>query len=196
MLLKTELLDPTTSIVVELEEIKEHLRIPKGFTHDDDYLERLHDVAVNWVEDYTNRKLTHQRWRVYLDEWPDIDSLYLPLAPLSSAPTTAIVYKNSDGDSTTFSSTAWEFDKVSIPGRIALGYEEDWPTDTLWNISPISVEFLCGQHSTEIPENIKHAMLVVIADLYENRENTLLGIVPHKLKTAERLLASERVFKF
>lgn len=196
MLLKTELLNPTTGVAVELEDIKEHLRIPKGFTHDDDYLERLHDVAVNWVEDYTNRKLSHQRWKVYLDEWPGDDSIYLPLAPLSSAPTTAIVYKNSDGDSTTFSSSAWEFDKISNPGRIALKYDENWPTGTLWNVSPITIEFLCGQHSTAIPEKTKQAVLLIIGDLYENRENTLVGVMPHKLRTAERLLASERVFKF
>jgi len=196
MLLKTELLDPTTSVAVELEEIKEHLRIPKGFTHDDDYLERLHDVAVNWVEDYTNRKLAHQRWKVYLDEWPSGDSIHLPLAPLSSAPSTAIVYKDSDENSTTFSSSAWEFDTVSNPGRISLKYNEGWPTDTLWNVNPITVEFLCGLSSTAIPEKTKQALLLVIGDLYENRENTIIGAVPQKLRTAERLLASERVFKF
>jgi uncharacterized phiE125 gp8 family phage protein len=179
-----------------MREIKEHLRIPRGFTFDDDYLERLHDVATAWVEDYTNRKLAQQRWKVYLDEWPDSDSIYLPLAPLSSAPSTAIVYKDSDGDSTTFSSSAWEFDTVSSPGRIALKYSEDWPTATLWNVNPISVEFLCGQASTAIPEKIKHAILLVIGDLYENRENTVLGVQPHKLRAAERLLYSERVFKF
>ena len=196
MLLKTELISATTRETIGLREIKDHLRIPVGFTFDDEYLDRLHDVAVGWVEDYTNRKLAQQRWKVYLDKWPADDSLYLPLAPLSSAPSTAIVYKDSDGDSTTFSSSAWSFDKISNPGRIALGYDESWPTATLWNVNPISVEFLCGQASTAISEKIKQAVLLVVGDLYENRENTVLGVQPHKLKIAERLLYSERVFKF
>jgi uncharacterized phiE125 gp8 family phage protein len=197
-LLVTSLVSSATGTVIDLEEIKRHLRIPIGFTHDDDYLESLRDVAINWVEEYTNRKLAYQRWKVHLDNWPSGDCITIPYAPLSSAPTTAVRYTDSDSSTVTFSSSQWELDTDSIPGRLCLKYNEDWPTATLWNVNPITVEFRCGHgnSSSDIPVEIRQAMLLVIGDLYENRENTLLGVVPHKLKAAERLIASKRVFKF
>jgi len=199
--MKTSLLRASTGESLRLEDIKTHLRIPMGYTIDDNYLERLRDVAQTWVEEYTNRKLRRERYKLYLDRWSTNDYISIPFTPLSSAPSTAIVYKKSDGNSTTFSSSAWEFDIHSEPGRIYLGYNEDWPNDELWNVNPISVEFLCGYADAKsttggIPAEIQHAMLLIIGDLYENRENTLLGVVPHTLKCAERLLSSKRIYKF
>jgi len=197
-LLVTSFVSGATGTVLELEEAKRHLRIPIGYTHDDEYIEGLINIAKNWVEEYTNRKLLYQRWKLYLDKWPSGDSISLPYAPLVGAPSTAIVYKDSDGDSTTFSSSAWETDTYKEPGEIRLGYDENWPTATLWNVNPISIEFQCGygNSSSDVPIEIRQAMLLVIGDLYENRENTLIGVVPHTLKVAEKLIASKRIFKF
>ena len=196
--MKTSLLSASTGQSLRLEDIKTHLRIPIGYTVDDAYLRQLRGVAQGWVEDYTNRKLIYQRHYVYLDRWPIKEYIPLPYAPLASAPSTAIVYKKSDGDSTTFSSTAWETDTYNEPGRISLGYDESWPTDTLWSVNPISIEFQCGygNSSSDVPVEIRQAMLVIIGDLYENRENTLVGVMPHNLRCAERLLSPKRIFKF
>ena len=197
-MLVTSLVSGATGTAIELEEIKRHLRIPLGYTHDDEYLESLLKVAQNWAEEYTNRKLLKQRWKLYLDNWPSGDSINLPYAPLSSAPSTAVRYKDSDSSTVTFASSQWELDTNSIPGRLCLKYNEDWPTATLWNVNPISIEFKCGygNSSSDIPPEFKQAMLLLIGDLYENRENTLIGVVPHTMKVAEKLIASKRVFKF
>jgi uncharacterized phiE125 gp8 family phage protein len=109
-MIKTSLLVASTGTSLRLEDIKTHLRIPIGYTVDDAYLRQLRGVAQEWVEDYTNRKLLYQRHKYYLDRWSTNEYISLPFTPLSSAPSTAIVYKKSDGNSTTFSSTAWETD--------------------------------------------------------------------------------------
>ena len=196
--MKTRLLDASTGQSLRLEDIKTHLRIPIGYTAEDVYLRQLRGVAQEWVENHTNRKLLFQRHYYYLDSWSTCDYIPLPFSPLSSAPSTAIIYKKEDGTSTTLSSTAWEIDKYNEPGRIYLGYDEDWPSDELWNVNPISIEFRCGygNSSSDVPVDIRQAMLLIIGDMYEHRENTVLGVVPYKLKAAERLLSSKRIFKF
>ena len=102
------------------EDLKNHLRMEVGETAENDYLDSLIKVARDRVEEITNRKLMPQTWRLYLDSWPNKDYISLPYTPLQSVPSTGIVYTNSDGDSTTFSSTGWSASTNVEPGRIVL----------------------------------------------------------------------------
>lgn len=200
--MKTVLLTTPSTEALRLGDIKRHLRLSTGVTNEDKQLKIYRAAARDRVEAYLGKKLISQRWYCYFDNWSSGDSLTLPYSPVSSAPSSAIVYKKSTGASTTFSSTAWEVDTASDPGRIALGYGEDWPTDTLWNVNPIRVEFKVGysSHSTGIPEAITNAMLLLVGHLYENREEitvTALGKTVQQLpKAAHYLLAPYRNFRF
>jgi uncharacterized phiE125 gp8 family phage protein len=183
-----------------MEEIKLHLRIPEGETAEDALLDGLQDAAIEYVENHTNRKLMTQRWKVYFDDWSTGDSFEIPYPPLQSIPSTGVVYTNSTNDSTTYGSTKWQSDTVSEPGRLVREYEESsWPTTaTLHNKNPIAIEFVCGYTTgSNVPQSIKQAMLLIIGDLYENRENSMVGqpitTVP---LAAKSLLASYRNFKF
>jgi uncharacterized phiE125 gp8 family phage protein len=187
---------------LRLDEIKAHLRIPEGETNEDDLLNGLQDAAVEYVENHTNRKLLTQTWKVYFDDWPNGDSFEIPYPPLQSIPSTGVVYTNSTNDSTTYGSTKWASDTVSEPGRLVREYEEStWPTTaTLHNNNPIAVEFVCGYTTgSNIPQSIKSAMLLIIGDLYENREQSVVGPgwqVSRVSVAAQSLLAPYRNFKF
>ena len=189
---------------LDLEEIKLHLRIPNGETAEDDLLNGLQDAAVEYVENHTNRKLLTQEWRVYFNDWPEEDSFEIPYPPLQSIASTGVIYTNSTQDSTTYSSTKWAIDSVSVPGRLVREYEEDvWcSTATLHNNNPIEISFTCGYTTaSSIPQSIKSAMLLIIGHLYENRENSFVGSFGGQTITtiplaAQSLLASYRVFSF
>jgi uncharacterized phiE125 gp8 family phage protein len=205
--MKTQLITPSSSqlVSVPLEDIKDHLRIPIGETNEDNLLEGLRDAAQGYVENYTNRKLLTQKWSVYFDDWPNKDSFEIPYPPLqylgsSSRASTALSYTNSTQKSVTWSSSNFAADSVSEPGRLVRDYEiTTWPTTaTLHNNNPISITFICGYTTTSnIPQSIKQAMLLIIGDLYENRENSIVGQTITTIPlAAQSLLASYRVFSF
>ena len=84
---------------------------------------------------------------------------------------------------------------------MVLGYDDDWPTATLINRNPISVEFVCGYTTgANVPDPIKLAIKMQIAHYYENREAvTVLGagqgfhVTPQAVLS---LLTPYRVFAF
>ena len=196
--MKITTVNDSTGSAIDLEEVKNHLRLEVGETNQDDYLVNLIKIAQQNVEDLTNRALTRRTLKVYLDEWPD-ECFSLPYPPFSTATAPTILYKDADSSSLTLGSTAYVCDSVSEPGRICLDYDEDWPTNTLHNVNPISVQYLCGYNgSTGVPSNLKQAMLVDIADMYENRESIVYGqglnLLTNDVKNA--LLRNYRIYKF
>ena len=189
--MKTLLVTGSTGSPFTLEEIKNHLRIPVGETGEDDFLKGLRSASVERAETITGRKLMSQKWKVYFDDWPDGDYIDLPYAPLISVASTGITYTDSTSNTTTLGSTAWATDTVSEPGRVVLENSEDWPTDTLHQNNPIEIEFTCGYSaSSNIPQSIKHACLLMIGHWYENREDTIIGAgqVVHEIPAGSKAL--------
>jgi uncharacterized phiE125 gp8 family phage protein len=170
--MKTEIVTASTGYPILLDTIKDHLRIERGETAENDYLKGLRDAATDQVESITNRKLMTQTWYAYFDDWSADEYIELPYSPLQSVPTTGIVYTNSTSGSTTFGSSAWEADTVSEPGRIVLENSESWPTDILHQRNPIQVKYVVGYGaaSTTVPQPIKQAMLLMIGQWHEQRE--------------------------
>ena len=200
MSFKTVSVTSSTGYALELEEIKDHLYIGKGETDKDDYLKAIRDVAEDYVKDITGRELLQETNKAYFDNWPTgkkYDHFDLPFSPLISVPSSGVVYTDSDGNSTTFSSTAWSVDIASEPGRLVLGYNDDWPSVTLDNNNPISIEFVAGYSTArKVPSSIKQAMLLIIGHLYENRETVIIGqgLTPVNVPFAvNTLLANKRV---
>jgi uncharacterized phiE125 gp8 family phage protein len=80
---------------------------------------------------------------------------------------------------------------------VVLENDEAWPTDMLHNNNPIEIEAMFGYAaSSDIPQSIKHAMLLMIGHWYENRENTItgVGINTHEIPSgAKSLLEQYRV---
>jgi uncharacterized phiE125 gp8 family phage protein len=193
----------STSIQAEpllLEEVKKHLRIGLDETNHDTVLLGLRRAAREFAENYTNRKLLPETWRAYYDDWPDNneDAFELPYAPLRSVASTGIVFTNSTNDSTTVSSTKWAIDTASKPGRVVLDYNEsEWSNDILHNNNPIQIDFACGYLSTQVPQSMKSAMLLIIGHYFENRENSIVGQTIMEIpEGAKALLAPYRVFNF
>lgn len=175
--MKTKLNTAPVKEPLELEAVKNHLRLSIGETEEDDILNALVETARSQAETYTNRKFISQRWEFYLDGWPNGDSIALPYPPFTTETAPTIVITNSDNNTTTVSSTRYQADAVSEPGRLVLRYGADWPADTLWPNNPIKITFSCGYglNSTDIPTPIRQAMLMMIGHWYENREDTVVG---------------------
>lgn len=176
-------------------QVCEHLRINAYDSEIDEALNSYVDVLITAVrqdvEDFLGRALITQTCRYYLDCWPSLDYIELPKPPIQSV--TSVKYTDSDGTETTWNvpdTGEYIVDTLNFKGRITLGYNKYYPTATLYPSNPIKIEFVCGYGNApeDVPRRIIQAMLIQIAELYENRETVVIGQTINKLDTVERLL--------
>jgi len=150
-------------------EAKLHLRV--DISEDDAVIDRLVGAARRRVEQFTRHALITQTWRLSLSEWPSGDAIEVPLPPLQSVGV-SIKYKDTAGNESTFSSSSYIVDTDPTPGRIVLAYGESWPGTALYPTSPIAVQFTAGfgDAGSDVPEDIRQAILLLVGHYYENRE--------------------------
>jgi uncharacterized phiE125 gp8 family phage protein len=152
-------------------------------------------AAVRWdTEHFLNRALITQTWKYYLDEWPSTKYIQIPKPPLQSI--TSVTVLTADAVSATLDPIYYLTDTVSNRGRLILAEDESWPTEELYPMNPIQIEFVCGYGdlAENIPPKIIQAMLIQIADLYLNPETIIIGQTIQKLDTVERLLYRHKVW--
>jgi hypothetical protein len=156
-------------------------------------------AAREWAEGVTNRALCTQTWQLTLDEFPryaypsyqydpDVyarrhshqthrrhwNEILFPWPNLRSV--ASIAYVDTAGANQTLDvSTAILVDTASLPGRIVPVYGTSWPL-TRCQPNAVTITYTAGYGgASEVPVAIKQAMLLVIGDLYRNRESQLVG---------------------
>lgn len=163
---------PAAMEPVSLAEAKLHMRVDSS--DDDAYILGLIATARRWVESFRNQALVTQTLDWYLDSWPASGQFDVPRPPLQSV--TSITLYDTANAASTVSSAVYFVDTVSQPGRISLAYGQSWPTTTLRDRNAIKIRFVAGYGSAEsVPNEVRQAILLIAGDLYENRENTLIG---------------------
>lgn len=156
---------------VSIAEAKAHLRVDGD--DDDSYIGALITTARSHVETITRRALMPQTWKLVLDDWPD-DVLELLLPPLVSV--SSITYKDADGETQTFASSNYVVDADSVPGRLCLADDASWPSDDLYPMGAVQIQYLAGYtNANAVPQPIKNAILLLVGHYYENREAALVA---------------------
>ena len=137
--------------------------------------------AVQWCENELNWKLTTQTWTYYLDCFPG-DIIRMPYPPLQSV--TSIKYYNLSNVLTTLTEdTDYRVDIKSKPARI--DPINSWPS-VYDRLNAVEILFVCGFASKElIVDDIKDAIYLRLADLYENRQNTQIGGANNAVQNTE-----------
>ena len=177
---------------ISLDEAKRHCRIDIDETDHDDYLQDLITVAREQVETITWRKLVTQTWYAYLQEWPRGKYIELPFGKLQTV--TAVKYTDVDGDESTWDNTEYIVGTDYQKGRITLADGYTWPSETLYPSNPIEVEFVCGYGlAVSVPPQIKHAIKMIISELFENRETSIIGVSFQEMEIVNNLLSNFRL---
>lgn len=153
-------------------------------------------AAREWVEKYTGRALVAQTWRTQFDHFP-CGIIRLNHPPLQSV--TSITYIDTDGSSQVLSAAAYIVDTNAEPGRVAEAYGYTWPA-TQERIGAVTIESVHGYDGTgdspidlsNIPQDIKDAILILFTDLYQNREQSVIGLDYNVNSTVESLLWGHR----
>ena len=187
--------EPTEEPINE-REAKEQCRIEVGDTEEDEHINSLITTARKYVEQVTGLALLDQTWDLYLSNWPDGNEIKIPKPPLIWTTADCYVkYTDSDDVEYTFAAASYDVDTDSEPGRIVLKYGESWPSITLRPMNPINIRFDCGwTEPPNVPAGIKHAIKLLVADMFEVRETKVIGASVEILDTVDMLLYPHRIW--
>jgi uncharacterized phiE125 gp8 family phage protein len=140
-------------------------------TDEDTELTRLITAARKICEKHLGRSMITRTYDYYLDEWPE-ECVELPMSPAISV--SAIAYTDTAGTAATWTATEYQVSVTGFISRIKPAYGYFWPSATLREMDGIKITYTAGYGATaaSVPEEYRQAILLVLGDLYENREDS------------------------
>lgn len=173
-----------------LDEAKLHLRVDHDL--EDAKILGMIRTAREAAEEAASRTLVPTTYKVKLDDWPipewkrgrwrreiRIDDELQQVVSVS--------YRDAAGDLQVLDESAYDVDE-GPPGRIVPAYGACWP-----RVRPgpgaVEVVYTAGYASDDlIPQSLKDWMLLLVGNLYENRESTVPGASVAELPDLDDLL--------
>lgn len=191
------IITPASLKALTVSEVKDYLRVDSD--SEDSLIGVLIDASTQVVEHYLSRFLLTTVVEEFYDFFPvyktgvdpfrgDRNIVYLSRGPVQSV--ASVKYIDGNGDEQTVVADDYRTDLVSEPARIMP--EHGW-YGTKDTVNAVIVRYTCGYtQASDVPANIKMAMLLIIGEMYEKRVDTV-----HRLPTAsEYLLNPFRAFRF
>ena len=169
-------------------EVKEWLKV--DYDTDDTLIDGLIGAARRHAESYTGRLLMPQRVEEYFDffEYPTLNLSFQPSTFLG------VEYLDEDGATQTLSASDYTVDIISRPSRIVINPDKSWPVTGSYP-NAVTVEYIAGfADAASVPDSFKTAMKLLIAFLYENREDMpLSGSNDPRVRSFHYILHPEKV---
>lgn len=162
--------------IVTLAEAKRHCRVYHD--DDDDYIQALVATATAWIDGkdgWLGRAIGTQTWDYVLDGFPGGagpkgGGIRIPLPPLQSVVSVEYVDPSTGLEAALEGGVDYETDAYSEPGWV-MPSTAGWPS-TMNTINSVRIRFVAGYAA--VPAPIKHAVLLIVGHLYENREATTI----------------------
>ncbi len=178
-----------TTAILTTAEAKTHLKVDT--TADDTYIDNLVSAATESAQIFTNRYFINTTITQHGDTWSDIATLFK--SKVNSI--THIKYYDSDNSEQTLATSVWISDINQQPARIGLKPNQSFPS-LADRINAVNCKYVVGYGSaaSDVPEGIREAVLLTIGNLYENRQNVVVGRIATELpKSAQYLLEQFKV---
>ena len=140
------------------------------------------------------RALMTQTWDMDLDGFP-VGTIEVPRPPLRSV--ASIQYVDEQGATQVLDPAQYRVDAKGEPGRVTPAHGRTWPA-TRAVANAVTVEFQAGYgaEATNVPEDIRQAILLIVGRLYAHREDVIAGAPMHTLpRGAEHLMGPYRVVR-
>jgi len=149
-------------------EVAQHLNLDADQEQaDGPLLDRLIKAATSWCEEYLSRQLITATWANFYNIFDEPLKVYYP--PVQSIQ--FLEYKNDKGTVKTVPSVDFVFDNTVDPAEISLAAGKTWPSSLEDEVNVIEAQAICGYGDSpdDIPEDIRVAILMKIASMYEDR---------------------------
>jgi uncharacterized phiE125 gp8 family phage protein len=160
---------PPTEEPLTTAEAKQHLVVEHS--NDDTLIAAQIEAARRLAELRTNRQLVVATYDWKIDRFTD--RIRLPKPPTVSV--TSIKYIDTDGAEQTLDTSVYDVQPNSVPGEIRLAYQQSWPSIRM-EPEPITIRFVTGYaDAASVPQAIKRWMLMKVGDMYNHREETIIG---------------------
>lgn len=193
-----KLVEPPATEILTQDEVKAALKIDYIAGVGDAegaFVARAISAARSWCEKKQGRRYITQTWEKYLDQWPD--KRYIDLVPgLQSV--ISVKYTDRDGVEHILDPADYEVDAISLIGRVVLAPGKSWPSVQLRTANGICMRFKCGygDDPASVPDEIKQAMLMLIAHWRQHPEAVLTGSISKEIEFAvSALLRPEEVMR-
>jgi uncharacterized phiE125 gp8 family phage protein len=168
---------------VSVAEMKLHARI--DIDDDDAILPAYIAAARQHVENACEHALMPQTWRVFYRAF--CAELQLPGGNVRDPVT--VKYLDTDGAEQTVPAATYVVDRSRVPARISLAQGQQWPA-TRQQANAVYVDYPTGYaNAAAVPAPLRAAVLLIAADLYENRESQVIGTIVADNSTAQSLMA-------
>lgn len=176
---------------VTIDEVKEFLVIEAEEVLYDQQLARFITAARMQVETMTGTRLVPQAVQVMASGWPDLMSL--PIGPVSAV--TAFEWQDLEGIWQTLDPAVYQLAAFGLTAMIGLKPRQSFPYGLRRVDDAIRLTLEVGYDP--VPEPIRTAILIMVADLYAQRESFVVGTIAAKVPTSmqvESLLANYRIW--
>ncbi len=153
-------------------------------SEDDALISGLVSAATQMAQNYLSQAFVTQTITETFDAWGDLQTpsqLRLNIHPVISV--TSILYVDSDGATQTLAANQYAADLYTKRCVIEPAYNVTWPT-LREQRNAVTVVYQAGYGAASaVPEDIKTALKLIVADMYENRTD---GI--RRLPTASKYI--------
>lgn len=156
---------------VTVAEAKAHLRIDGSA--EDVLIASLILTSRLHVEAAMGLALITQEWRLTLDRWPEGGEVRFPLRPIQSI--TSVSVARDDGAPVVVSDADYTLDGQALRPRL-IPRDASWPQPET-RANGIEIQFTAGigDEAEDIPQPIRHAILLLVAHWYEHRDPLEIG---------------------
>ena len=157
---------------ISLAEAKAHLRVDGSA--EDPLIQSLIVTSRLHIEAALGLALITQSWSYYLDRWPKAGRLVLPLRPVAAV--SHVRLWSDMGLSETLAPSLFLLDGHGMPPRL-VALSGTPPLAPGRSVNGIEVAFTAGFGAapSDVPATIRHALLLLVAHWYENREPVEIG---------------------
>lgn len=152
-------------------EAKLHCRVDSSV--EDDLFDVYIESARRMVEAYTSRSLITKTYTMKIDTFPEGNGdICLPRTPLGSV--LSITYVDVNGSTQTLSTDYYDVLSDSVSASVVLKPIKQWPETQFEKRHAVTVTFTAGYGATSAsaPQSARSAMLLIVGNLYENREGS------------------------
>jgi uncharacterized phiE125 gp8 family phage protein len=156
---------------VTVSEAKAHLRLDSAA--EDLLIASLILTSRLHIETALGLALISQAWTVTFDGWPGGDAVALPLRPVQSIEEVRV--RDASGDAAVLDPASYALDGQGVPARF-IWRGAVWPAPQQ-KLCGIEIDAVAGfgDAAADVPEPIRHAVLLLVAHWYERRDPIEIG---------------------